>query len=50
MLVTSTLSSFDGSHPVSKPGHHDDRWMVTSSTYWRAFLALEKELGVVVAE
>jgi hypothetical protein len=25
---TSTRSSVDGQHPASKPGHHDDRWMV----------------------
>ena len=28
MTGTSTRSSVDGSHPASKPGHHDDRWMV----------------------
>jgi len=28
-----------GTHPASKPGQPDDRWMVTHSTYWRALLA-----------
>jgi hypothetical protein len=29
MSGASTRSSDDGLHPASKPGHHDDRWMVT---------------------
>jgi hypothetical protein len=28
MSGASTRSSDDGLHPASKPGHHDDRWMV----------------------
>jgi len=36
MSETSTWSSVVGTHPASKPGHHHDRWMVTSAPYWRA--------------
>jgi len=36
MIGTSTLSLSDGSHPASKPGHHNDGWMVNSPPYRRA--------------
>ena len=47
---TSTRSSVDGQHPESRPGYHDDRWMVTPPDQLHAYPRGSKSQRVAAAK